>query len=471
MPDAIFRSEADVARMLEAFEIKHNLFAMQVRGVSLWQLVRFSVGVSLQNLPLSGAAVPKMDLLWSVFRSIWDLLTLSGSYRYIAKSYSSALRVQVNSEIYEDIYFEELLKNIEKGVRVYSVNASGYMGRKSAVKSSVDCTALDVAVTILRRLLPVRDDSEVFSQLSLLLRNELGYPSSEKFLRDAFNSFWWRSRLYGWLIKKTGVKTILVANAGELAIIFACRKNNVQFIEIQHGIYTADHPNTPPLSVSVNHSREALLEPDIVAVYGQYWCDIHNQMGRESKSKIVPVGASIIEKYRVYRNCSFIANMDCPRLVFTSQGLAVNELVCFLRQALDFMVKPCKLTIKLHPAYDQDTRSIYTNALGKDSRVEIIGGQDDPNTYELIALADMHISIASACHYDALSIGTPTMVIGLPGHQLVMPLVECGDGLFAMNAKKMAHIIDGRAWVAPSMETQAKYCQQGFSENLLALMA
>lgn len=157
-------------------------------------------------------------------------------------------------------------------------------------------------------------------------------------------------------------------------------------------------------------------------------------------------------------------------MVVTTQGIDRDALIAFLSRFLGRHADPCRLIIKLHPAYDS-SRELYVKMLGGDSRVQIVGGRDDPNTYELIAQSDLHLSIASACHYDALGIGTPTLVIGLAGYPLVQGLIDAGDALFAGSPEDLAEIVACRAWKPVSDTVSGKYFSHGFVNNLQPLIA
>jgi hypothetical protein len=166
----------------------------------------------------------------------------------------------------------------------------------------------------------------------------------------------------------------------------------------------------------------------------------------------------------------FRPSPECPRLVVTTQGIDRDALIGFLSRFLSLYPESCLLTIKLHPAYDISLEH-YLIMLGSDSRVRIVGGRDDPNTYELIAESDLHLSIASACHYDALGIGTPTLVIGLAGYPLVQSLLDSGDALFAGDSGALADIVAKRAWVPVATAVSDKYYRHGFVKNMSALIA
>ena len=78
--------------------------------------------------------------------------------------------------------------------------------------------------------------------------------------------------------------------------------------------------------------------------------------------------------------------------------------------------------VRLHPGYDGDGAN-YRAIANYDSRVVVMAGDAMPPTHEVIALSDLHLSISSTCHYDALGMGTPTAVLGLPGHASMAELV------------------------------------------------
>lgn len=474
MPDALasgMRTEAEAAAVLARFEIEHRLFELSVRGVSVWRLLRFPVGFALQNLPFERAPLPRGELLAAFLRSLRDLARLPRDARYAVKTYVSALRIGVRRG-YEDIYFERLLDEAPGGVRLYSLNAAGYFGRPaSSTAPAVDCTAVNVAGALLARLFPVRDGDAVFARLGALIGDRLGiaeFPAGR--VRRMFSSFWWQSRLHLWILRRLGVKTVFAADTGERALLDACRRLGVRFVELQHGIFTPDHPDSLPFQALQGAEEAALLLPDALALYGDYWRDRLAGTALGKTGRLLPVGASVIEKYRAVRAADFRPAPGCPRLVVTTQGIDRDALIGFLAGFLSLYGEPCLLTIKLHPAYDSSLEP-YIRMLGADPRVRIVGGRDDPNTYELIAESDLHLSIASACHYDALGIGTPTLVIGLAGYPLVQDLLDAGDALFAGDPGELAKTVSRRGWAPVAETVSGKYYRHGFVQNLMPLIA
>jgi hypothetical protein len=185
--------------------------------------------------------------------------------------------------------------------------------------------------------------------------------------------------------------------------------------------------------------------------------------------RLTTVGSSTIDRCHELRTRDFVADPACPRLVVTTQGLDREALIAFLAQFLTLHGGACVVTIKLHPAYDRSAQP-YLQALSGDPRVDIVLGDAQPNTFELIARADLHISIASACHYDALGIGTPTAVLNLKGSDAVQDLVSKGDALYISTPADLASIIAQRSWGKIAAATSSQYFKRNHLQNMLQLV-
>jgi hypothetical protein len=464
------RTETEVHEILEKFERKNQTFRMSVKGVSVWRILRAPIGLALQNLLLNQKPLSRYELFKAFFYSLRDLIRPVKKFHFAVKSYVSALRVSNNGR-YEDIYFERLLEKIPGGIRLFSLNDTNYSSRKhSAIVPSIDCTAILILGNLLARIFPVREGDIVFAKLSSLISNNLELNNfSQRHIRRMFSSFWWQSRMYKLLLRRLGVKTVFSADTGERALLNASQSELIRFIEFQHGIFTENHPDSIAVSLLYNVKNINLLLPDMIALYGDYWVACQSRTILASLDRLFPIGNDLIEKFRAERAVKFIPNRNCPRLILTSQGIAQNTLIDFLTQFLNLYTGNCILIVKLHPYYDRSPDA-YKKALGEDSRIKIISGDQDPNTYELIAQSDLHLSIASACHYDALGIGTPTAIIGIEGCELVHNLLKTGDAIYAGNPKDLAEIISKRNWKSISKSTSEKYYRSNFFKNLLFLL-
>lgn len=465
------KTELEVAEILSAFDALYEPYRHVARGVSVWRLIRASVGSQLKGLPIANPTLARSKLFSASIRSIFRyIIDPKLNAEFAVMSYTSALRIK-GIFGFEDIYFEELLRNRPNGIRLHSVNTIQSKTRQHGLQTkSCDCTAIYILGGLLARLLPAKDDLDVFEELSALIHQHLGANGFDaSYILRAFSSFWWQSQIFRFLLVHSEIKTIIVADNAERALIHACRNLNIRFIELQHGVFNPSDPDCVPAVALKQGDDASLLLPHVFAQLGDYWSDRHAKTAIGELGTTFAVGSSTIARYFEFRKSLFQSNPDFPKLVVTTQGLDASGLVSFIAAFLNIYTAPCSLKIKLHPAYDRSAQP-YAKALAADPRVEIILGDTEPNTYELIAHADLHLSIASACHFDALGIGTPTAVLNLQGSDVVQDLVKNGDALYITAPADLADIVTLRAWGEVSTAVSNKYFKQDYLNNILRLM-
>lgn len=466
------KNESETAAILTEFERGNDVYGLVVDGVSVWRLIRGSVGYAIQDLPLSGPRLSPLELLRASLVSAWQLVRLRtpASRGYLVRSYASALRIK-KGEVYEDVYFESLMERRPHGLRMHSLNASGYAGRSHQASGvDLDCTAVRVLAGALARLFPRSDRDQEFARLSDLVVVELGLPGfSRQWIVRFYSTIWWQSRVYEWIVKRVRPRVVIAADTNQYALIAACRRQGIRFIELQHGVFNPEDPDCLPAAALDRCEQEALLLPDVLAVFGDYWCSVHGDTAMGRAGRLQAVGSEAVDRFRQMRQEHFVADPDCPRLLVTTQGMDRDALVAFL---LDFL-KRCSrrfvLQIKLHPIYDKSPEP-YVDAFAHDPRVLVLSGTSDPDTFHLIAMADAHISIASACHFDALGIGVPTVVIPLAGHEVVLGLVKQGDALMVHAPAELAVMVAQSAWGRVEDHVSNRYFKSGFVDHLSLLM-
>ena len=89
----------------------------------------------------------------------------------------------------------------------------------------------------------------------------------------------------------------------------------------------------------------------------------------------------------------------------------------------------------------------------------------------MIAMSDLHLSVSSACHFEALGIGTPTAILALPGHELVRGLAECGDAVLIDSPASLAALVANRSWGVVPSGTSDRYFRGDHVGNMRALLA
>lgn len=466
----MMNSEKAVSEELSNFERRENPFSLQVRGICLWRVVRSSVFSKMQNIKLDGEAPSeRKDVIKAAIRSLrcvaYAVLRRKKT-KYGVVSYPVALRVPDDDDRYADFYYQSILDEIPGGVRLLH----GPMSRKEKKTKrgilNLDLSIIYLMAAVLARIFPVRSEDGAYIKLAdLISRNFPMDGMDELSLARWFSVFWWRSKLKGIFFRIIGLQSVLMINSSEYSIVSAAVSSGIKAVELQHGIYTENHPDVLSNDVVLTYGREALFLPDVIGLYGNYWADRLRPIYIGSDVRVVAVGNSICDWARGERVKKHSRNRTPLTILVTTQGMQQKELIEFIKESLAVIPLPVSFIIKLHPSYDKD-KMLYLSEFRDDDRVRVVAGNELPATFDLLAMVDVHASIASACHYDALMMGVPTIVLGLSGSELMTPLIENGSAAMANDPESMARIISDQEWIMPSRESQEYYCRSDFINNL-----
>ena len=338
----------------------------------------------------------------------------------LAKSFRSALRGK-QGDRFLDVYFDGILARHPSSLKLEVVNSTAFnqQAAQALRPAELDAYAFTFWGVVLGRLFPRKEAWDFCNRVSAALQHEVGIEVGATFMMRRLSALYWESRLYALLLARVRPRVVMVADTSEYALRRACAVRNIPFVEMQHGVFDADHPDAVP--AWVQGTTQELLLPDVLACYGQFWID-RLAGTRQSSHHIVAVGNDWVDRFRA------IAAQHHPpgivRLLFTSQGMNTKAAVAWLADALAHVPEgvTASLTIKLHPAYlaDADAFSTLVQQFG----AKIVAGGDLPNVWDLLSQTDLHLSISSACHFDAVALGVPTVVMPLPGQHLMARAID-----------------------------------------------
>jgi hypothetical protein len=155
-------------------------------------------------------------------------------------------------------------------------------------------------------------------------------------------------------------------------------------------------------------------------------------------------------------------------LVVTTQGIETAGIIIFLQRCIQLLrgTLPFRLIVKLHPLYDVDTLERYCRAFADEMEVEVVSGAADVSTLELLTQAHLHASISSTCHFDALALGVPTVVLPFRTHEVVLPLVARGHARLVRDAGELAALIRSARALGHSDDVGNSYFQPGALANM-----
>jgi hypothetical protein len=455
-------------RRLEEAERCHDLFGFRVDGWSAWRVTRHTV----QRIAASYNLVrPKQNdglrILWAIVATVKlaAILALPPRVGLLVKTQRSGLRLAVGDR-YRDIYFDGLLASNDDHFKIEVIDTGEFeaQARVALFPPHLNAVVFTFWGRLLGKLWPA-DAAEFSARTSAILKDEVGVDIPASAILMLVSTAYWQSRLFGLLLRRLRPAAALVSDTGEYGLVIACRKAGIPIVELQHGVFDASHPDAIP--VWAQGSGTELVLPDVLATRNSFW--IQQLAGCHQAVSAVPVGNEMIDRAREKRAVRQAELRNGPavkRILVTTQGTQSERLAAWLEAMLAAAPagQAWRLMIKLHPTYDTQTTAY--DGLADHPDVTVIPGGGQPNVFDLLSEADIHLSIASACLFEAAALQVPSLIIPLEGHQDVLPAL---DGTLLRLATSPADV-----WAeVPARPPGAAeiHAEPGFLSNMRALLS
>lgn len=441
-------SSETVGEVIRQIEARHDLLQYEVDGWCVWPVLRFPVAMALLDLPFtkSRELFTLRELLFIAARDLPGLIFPRKS-RYSVITFSSAL-MEMEGTHYKDVFFDDLLRELGRFYKIENVNNKSFLPRSRAalIRRDVTTTAIDLLSSlVLPRFRKPPEIEGVAEKLSTSLRQEPGLDSfTAADIAAKLEGFYWRKKLYAWLLGRTRAKYLFTADGySDHAIIAAARERGLTVCEFQHGGFIKGGPEYGWSEDYAAAFRAKMPIPDRMFLYGEYWRELLDD--GFWKGHLFVVGNLRIDQYRKLKAEHQASRQDKRfSIVLTAQGVDTPRLIAFIGDFLKLAggEVEVELCIKLHPVYETD-KEIYESAFPAAQRVRVISASEAPSTFELLSRADLHLSISSACHYDALGLGVPTAIIPLANCDWVLSLHRAGHAFLARTPRELLEIVAG----------------------------
>jgi hypothetical protein len=410
----------------------------------------------------------RAELVWNAVAD-WSRYVRLPRARILVKSFVSGLAEIQEDGRYRDVFFDDVLDVVGSHVKLEIRNAAPRAGGWQAahLPPRAATVGTDFGAHVLSKLKPSREASDLAGFFGDAITSELGV---NEFGRDRvarrLDSFRWGKRLYGRVLDRVRPRFALVADTGEYELFAAAKERGVRCLELQHGIFTPDHPDA--LGVTAAAHRRQMIVPDALLLFGSYWED-ELRAGGFYGDELRVTGNPRIDRFRARRGAVARPNDRTCRILVTSGGLANEELARFVAETASLARAEgfdCHFDVKLHPIYDAFSEDTYAAALSGAADARILRGEQQPSTFELLSEADAHVSISSTCHYEALGIGVPTIVLPLTGYETVLPLIEAGHAALAATPGELLRLLrDAKGRQVPE-EVSGRYYRPGALETI-----
>lgn len=457
----------EVDRRLRDLETTLDLLQYKVDGWSVWPLFRFSVMLAWLNPTSSQASGQNWQLADRPRFIAGDLFKLWAlpSSPFVVIGYASN-RSDMAQGRYKDIFFDDLLPELPGYLKLEHMDNKIFWARSTAalIKSDLTTTLFKTPASILARLGGPGDIIETARALSAHLRRdfELELFTEQRVARTLLY-FYWSKKLYTWLLRRIQPQYLLLVTAyADHAPVAAAKALGIEVIEFQHGLIDPQHAGYSWSPYALSY-KATMPIPDRIFLYGKFWQQELLPNGFWAETQLCPVGSLRLDRYR--KEVGTTSGESC-HLVVTTQGIDTERLIEFLTEFLALVQGQLKvrLTFKLHPA--ETSKALYQAAFQANEAVQIFLSSESPSTFELLAQADFHLSIYSTCHYEALGLGVPTVVLPLRFHDLMLPLCQAGYAHLARTPQVLVDLIQQGQSVSVPDEIRALFFAGSALENM-----
>ena len=469
-------SSETVGQLIRNIEARHDLLQYQIDGWCVWPLFRFPVAMRLMDLSFNQKkeSFSLRELAWIAAKDLPRLLFPRRS-RYVVMTYSSALMEEEHGR-YKDVFFDDLLPELGSFFKIETLNNKSFWDRsnRALLKRDLTSTAFELLSTlVLPKFKRPPQISRVAEDLSASLRQEAGLESfTPQNIAAHLEVFYWKKKLYSALFRRMKPACLFSADGfSDHAVIAAAKQVGAKVYEFQHGGFIRGGPEYGWSSYAVSY-KPSMPIPDQIFVFGEYWKE---QLEGDGfwEGHLIPAGNMRIDRYRGLQQHYRSGRSDVAcNLVLTTQGIDTESLISFMSEFLQIVEGQAEinLTLKLHPAFD-NSKETYEREFGTNSRVRIVSGSERPSTFELLAAADLHLSISSTCHYDALGLGVPTVILPLANSGWVLPLHRSGHAFLAPTPEALLDIVLKLDETSVPADVGAYYFQPGAVENMKRALA
>jgi hypothetical protein len=370
---------------------------------------------------------------------------------------------------FEDVIFDQVLLAVDSYFKIEQVNNSDYAVARSAQlvpRHLTTAIAAVVAALCARLTIGPTYVARIAHILHRHIVEELGlHTLSEQDITRRLLNFYWRKKVASYVLRRVRPQYMLLSSpSGFFDIIAAAREQGIRVIEYQHGIIHVEHPDYKWPAYARPYAARMPI-PDEVWLYGDYWRDILLEKTSFWNGKLRVVGSLRMDSYRAL---AATRDESTCALILTTQGYDVEQVAAFVQEFVRLASDqlPLRLYIKLHPIFEQN-RTKYEQAFRAYPHVEVIPGGAEPSRFALLARSHFHLSITSTCHFEALALGVPTILLPFTNHELLLHLCDTGYAFLARTPRELLEIVQQHRGEQVPREVGDHFFLSGALEHML----
>ena len=443
----------EICQKIWNLEEKYELNHKEIQGCYPWQLIRMylyyeitrktNVFESAQQSSLS--LFDKINSFLPFLKNSISSNPLSGSENVDVLIFDHPRKVIFEDE-YQDIYSYFLKDTLNQYGKSFETIESPYLNQHFRNKNNIKENHVRFNDRILlgsfihktrnRGKLPFTEDEKqlintVKEELEAAFKIEIDLF---RIMEDHILNFQYDYKKYIELLQKKNPKLVFLVVAYEnKALVAACKKMNIEIIELQHGTISPYHlgysypENTRKFNDEI---KEIEYFPDKILSFGDYW---KNACPFPIDSEnIISMGFPYFEEnsktYMKIAEKKDNEQIGQQQILFISQGVIGKYLSKLAYETASNINESQNYNFiyKLHPGEYGTWRENYdylTKAVDEFDNFTVID-KSEPPLYELFAESHYQIGAFSTAIYEGLAFNCKTFIIDVPGVEYLDDLID-----------------------------------------------
>lgn len=435
-----------VSKNFLELEEEYELFSLTIEGVWIWEIIRYKLytikvnSQSIVNKDTKNAFFIKIKRMIKKKERIINFIFHNPYYNLQKENaliFQSSRKVRLNND-FIDPYTYYLSKEIESQGISYATFQSSYYYDKYSLKDkrTFHLDFILLTTLFLSKLAPVylkKDDRQKIINLQLLLKNKLDIKTDlVKTIKNEIAVFKISSWFYRKLFKYKRPHQIYIVNfCDKPAIISEAKKQNIEVIDIQHGIIA-----TQDLIYHYPNVFEGSLKyfPDKFYSWSAIWSKI---------CKLPITNENIIaygNKYLLNQSIKYSETIkNRNQIVIASQDTLTKEIAQYVIKNINDLSE-YEIFYKLHPnEYSYFFNLKEYEELRKHSNVIFLDRHID--LYDLLAKSYYFIGVYTAMIIEAIHFNCKVLLIDLPGVEMMNPFID-GDRVMVIAGHSLFKILN-----------------------------
>ncbi len=432
-----------ICQTIWQLERRGQLFSWEIDDVFIWELIRldifYIVSRKLNILDYHQSRATKKEKIKALFKLVRNFLFQNPLKKCDNKDILFFLhpRKVKFGKYYCDIYSDPFIKDEKnKSIEIFDRMYRGRYFPTMYPTSKLDILDIKIQKAKKISLKAVYFKEEDLQKISWLVNSihqefDISIDLVE-LVKEKIKIHKTSENFFLKLLGKRNPKMIfLVVYYTNMALISACKKKNIEVVEIQHG-------TTSPYHLGYNFPSKPSLSyfPDKFYSFGEYWIDTLDFP--LSKDRVIPFGFNHL--YQLVNNHKPF-NKNINQILFISQGSISKKIFSFATYFAK--EKPSfEVIFKLHPG---ESYKEYYSEIIKNERIDnLILIKNEKTIYDLLNSVVFVAGVYSTALFESLLFGCKAFVLGINGSEYVEEFVNMGFAELALTKRDLVTKVEGK---------------------------